>query len=62
MKEWIKVSHSAAGITVVTVTQQDGNLSARWSVRSSVSHIAQGVREARGYCVKALDGLRAAHE
>ena len=59
-KEWVKVSHSANGVTVVTVTLVEGNLSARWSVKSFTSGIKAGVEEARTRAHQALTDLREA--
>lgn len=62
MKKWTKVSRSAAGVTVVTVTLVDGNLSARWSVRTAIGGVKDGMRTATSYAKRALEELREAEE
>lgn len=59
VKEWVKAAKPAHGPTVVTVTLVDGNLTAKWSVKS-YSNIQAGVREARSAAQKALAELREA--
>ena len=52
-KEWLKVSHSPSG-TVVTCTLQQGNVTAKWTVKAYESTIKQGVGDARAGAKKAL--------
>lgn len=58
-KEWVRVSH-AAGKTNVTVTISEGNLTARWSVKTFAGAIKVGVLEARAGAEKAITDLREA--
>lgn len=62
MKEWLKVSRSANGTVVVTVTLAEENLSARWSVKCFRGAIVGAVREARKAAFTCLDELREAAE
>lgn len=55
-KEWFKVSRGHNGITVVTVTVQDENITSRWSTRS-YSTLASAVREARAKAGEHLDAM-----
>jgi hypothetical protein len=59
VKEWVRAAKPASGPTVVTVTLQDGNLTAKWSVKA-YDNIKGGVTEARAYAHKALAELREA--
>ncbi len=61
-KEWVRVSRSAQGQTVVTVTLQEGNLTSKWSARSPGSKLKPAVLEARSYAGSNLDQLREATE
>jgi hypothetical protein len=59
VKEWVRASKPANGPTVVTVTLQDGHLTAKWSVKA-YDNIKAGVAEARRNAHKILDELREA--
>lgn len=59
MKEWIKASRSPNG-ALVTVTVQDGNLTARWTEKTSLSSIEESVRVSRRQAKKILAQLRTA--
>lgn len=59
MKEWLRVSKPANGPAVVTCTVQDGNLTAKWSVKS-FNNIRSGVEQARYGAKNALEQLREA--
>lgn len=59
VKEWVKVTHSPSGMTV-SVTQQSGNATAKWTVRAyrGVSGaVRAGVVEARQGASSALAEL-----
>lgn len=60
-KEWVRVSRSANGQTVVTVTLQEGNLTSKWSTKA-FGKLKDGVTEARAYAGTNLDQLREATE
>lgn len=60
MKEWVKVTRSAQGVTVVTVTVQDGCLVARYSARTVLTGIKAGYLEARNHAHSHLAELREA--
>lgn len=62
MKEWIRVRHTAAGKTSVTVSLVDGNLSASYSTPSVWQDIGKGVRYARSKAHEGLEAARAAVE
>lgn len=59
-KEWLRVAHAANNTTSVTVTLVEGNLTAKWSVKTHTPTIREGVKEARSWARKALDELQAA--
>lgn len=63
-QEWLSVSHSASGTTVVKVSQKRGALSVRWSVKAYARPgqdlgIQGAVEEARRWAGKALAELEA---
>lgn len=63
-REWVRVSHSpgasGAGRTTVTVTLQEGNLTAKWAVKTYANTIKAGVLEARKEADRALTELQEA--
>lgn len=59
VKEWVRFSRGHNGQTVVTVTLQEGNLTAKWSTRA-FGKIRDGVKEARSQASRALTELREA--
>lgn len=59
-KEWVRVAHSATGLTTVTVSLLEDNLSVRWSVKTYPSALKSGIAEARKYARKAMVDLREA--
>lgn len=59
VKEWVRAAKPAAGPTVVTVTLQDGNLTAKWSTKA-YDNIKAGVTDARTNAHKVLEQLREA--
>lgn len=59
MKEWLRVHKPTNGPAVVTCTVQDGNLTAKWSVKS-FHNIKAGVAEARRGATDALGQLKEA--
>lgn len=61
VKEWVKATHRP-GMTTVTVTLQQGNLSARYTVIAPSTRIKEAVIEARTAAKRFLDDLRAAVE
>lgn len=58
-KEWVRVAH-AGGKTSVTVTLQEDSLVVRWSVKTYIGLITDGVREARAGAERAMGALKAA--
>lgn len=58
MKEWLRVTHSVPDKTTVTVTLQDESLSVKWSVKTYVSKIGEGICEARAHAERAMIELR----
>lgn len=55
-KEWVKASYSPNG-TTVTVSLQQGNASAKATVKAYSTGIPKGVAEARGIAGRMLDDL-----
>jgi hypothetical protein len=60
MKEWVRASRPANGRTSVTVTLQEGNLTAKWTALTDSSRIKEAVTEARRFANVMLDELREA--
>lgn len=58
MKRYVSVKRSAAGATAVTVSLVDGDLSARWTVKSYIGSVGDAVATADTYAHRALDELR----
>lgn len=58
-KEWLKVTHSNKQ-TLVTCSLVEGNLSAKWTVKTYASEIKKGVAQARKHARQGLADLRAA--
>lgn len=56
IKEWVRAARPAKGLTVVTVTLQQGNISAKWSTHA-FGKIKEGVAEARKQALIMLDEL-----
>lgn len=59
-KEWVRCSRGANGVTTVSVTLQEGNLSVKWAVKCWAAKIKEGVAEARLGATKALEALQEA--
>jgi hypothetical protein len=59
VKEWVKFARGANGKRVVTVSVQEGNLSARWSTVAYTT-IKAGVADARKEALAALAELKEA--
>lgn len=59
MKEWLRVAHAASG-TFATVTLVDDNLSVKWTVKTYVGGVGQGIAEARKAAQAAMADLREA--
>ena len=62
MKRYVSVKRSAAGASAVTVSLVDGELSARWTVKTYIGDIEAATRQADDYARRALDEVRAALE
>lgn len=62
MKRYVSVRRSAAGATAVTVSLVDGELSARWTVKTYIDHIEEATTNADAYARRALDEVRQALE
>lgn len=62
MKRYVSVKRSAAGATSVTVSLVDGELSARWTVKTYVGQVADATKVADEYAHRALDEVREALE
>ena len=62
MKRYVSVKRSAAGASAVTVSLVDGELSARWTVKTYIGDVANATRTADAYAARALDEIRAASE
>lgn len=58
MKRYVSVRRSAAGATSVTVALVDGELSARWTVKTYIGSVADATETADAYAHKALDEVR----
>ena len=58
MKRYVNVTRSAAGVTVVTVSLVDGELSSKWSAKSYVGDVDKATVTADSYARKNLDALR----
>lgn len=58
-KEWLKVTHLAAGGTSVTCVLVEDNQTVRWGVKTFVGSVKAGVKEARAGARKALEELKA---
>jgi hypothetical protein len=55
-KEWVKAAYSPNG-TMVTVTLQQGNASARATVKAASTRIREGKSEARDIASRILEQL-----
>lgn len=55
-KEWVKAAYSPNG-TMVTVSLQQGNASARATVKAASTRVKHGVAEARGIAERMLTDL-----
>ena len=62
MKRYVSVKRSAAGASSVTVSLVDGELSARWTVKTFIGDIESATKQADVYAHRALDEVRAALE
>lgn len=62
MKRYVSIRRSAACATAVTVSLVDGELSARWTVKTYIDHIGDATTNADTYARRALDEARAALE
>lgn len=62
MKRYVSARRSAAGVTAVTVSLVDGELSARWTVKTYIDHIEDATKNAEEYALRAMDEMRAALE
>ena len=62
MKRYVSVKRSAAGASAVTVSLVDGELSARWTVKTYIGDIGKATKTADDYARRALDEVRAALE
>ena len=58
MKRYVSVKRSAAGASAVTVSLVDGELSARWTVKTYIGNVADATRTADAYAAKALEEIR----
>lgn len=58
MKRYVSAKRSAAGVTAVTVSLVDGEISARWTVKSYIGSIAEATENADEYAHRALDEIR----
>jgi hypothetical protein len=56
-KEWLKVVHTPTG-TRATVTLYGDNLTVRWTVKTYMSRIKEGIAEARLHAQKVMVELR----
>jgi hypothetical protein len=62
VKRYVSAKRSAAGATAVTVSLVDGELSARWTVKTYIGCIDDAVATADAYAHRALDEIRAGLE
>lgn len=62
MKRYVSVRRSAAGATAVTVSLVDGELSAKWTVKTYIGDVAAATTNADQYARRALDEIRAGLE
>lgn len=62
MKRYVSIRRSAAGATAVTVSLVDGELAAKWTVKTYIGHVGDAVENADSYARRALDEARAALE
>lgn len=62
MKRYVSVKRSAAGATAVTVSLVDGELSARWTVKTYIGSVGDATTTADQYAHRALDEIRAGLE
>lgn len=60
-KEWVRAAYSPTG-TMVTVTLQQGNASARATVKAASTRMKYGMAEARGIAGRMLDDMLEALE
>lgn len=58
MKRYVSVKRSAAGATAVTVSLVDGEISARWTVKTYIGSVADATTTADEYAHRALEEIR----
>lgn len=58
-KEWVRFAHSPT-MTTITVTLQEGNVTAKYTAKTYLSAIKGGVTEARAGADQALTELQEA--
>lgn len=58
MRRYVSVARSAAGATSVTVSLVDGDLSARWTVKTYVGQVGDATKVADEYARRALEEVR----
>lgn len=58
-QEWFSVKHTPTG-TTVTCSLREDNLSVRWTVKTFIGSIPEGVEQARKGATTALDRLKEA--
>jgi hypothetical protein len=58
MKRYVSVRRSAAGATAVTVSLVDGEISARWTVKTYIGNVGDATTTADEYARRALDEIR----
>lgn len=58
MKRYVSARRSAAGATAVTVTLVDGEISARWTVKTYIGDVADATKNADEYAHRALEEIR----
>jgi hypothetical protein len=60
VKEWVKVATDAAGVTQVSVSLTQGNLSAKWAMKAFSVSLKTDVKRARTQARRHLSTLRQA--
>jgi hypothetical protein len=58
MKRYVSVRRSAAGATAVTVSLVDGDIAAKWTVKTYIGHVKDAVENAEAYALRALEEVR----
>lgn len=58
MKRYVSVRRSAAGATAVTVSLVDGEIAARWTVKTYIGSVADATKSADEYAHRALEEIR----